>query len=54
MKIRTLSEAQAQRCWSRLIDFQLRGYTYLIKRRGKVVARLERARSTISGRAAPK
>jgi hypothetical protein len=54
MKIRTLTETQARRCWQRLLDLQLRGYTYLIKRRGKVIARLEPIRPTMISRAASK
>jgi antitoxin (DNA-binding transcriptional repressor) of toxin-antitoxin stability system len=40
MKIRVLSEAQARRSWHRLIELQRRGFIYVIKRRGKAVARL--------------
>jgi len=47
MKIRTLSEAQARRSWTRLMDLQLRGYAFLIERRGKVIARIERIKPTI-------
>ena len=54
MKIRTLSEAQARRCWDRLIDLQLRGYTYLIRRRGRIIARLGPNRPTMLARAAQK
>ncbi len=51
MKIRTLTEGQAHRSWIRLIDLQLHGYTFLIKRRGRVIARLEAIRPTIFSRA---
>jgi hypothetical protein len=48
MKIRTLTEAQARRSWERLIQLQARGYTFIIKRRGRPVAWLKRIRPTIS------
>jgi len=54
MKIRTLTEAQARRSWLRLIDLQERGYSFHIKRRGKVIAHLERIRPTIPSRATRK
>jgi hypothetical protein len=47
MKIRTVSEAHLRRSWSRLLDLQLRGYEYRVKRRGKVIASLRRARPTM-------
>ena len=47
-RIRTISEAQARRAWPRLMELQARGYTFVIKRRGKAVARLERIPTTIS------
>jgi antitoxin (DNA-binding transcriptional repressor) of toxin-antitoxin stability system len=53
-KIRTLTEAQARRAWDRLVELQQRGYTFVIKRRGKAVARLEPIRPTISSRTAQK
>jgi len=51
MKIRILTEAQASRSWLRLIGLQERGYSIRIKRRGRVVAHLERIRPTIPSRA---
>jgi hypothetical protein len=54
MKIRILSEAQARRSWPRLIDLQQRGYTFHIKRRGKVVAHLAPIGPTIPSRATGK
>ena len=51
MKTRVITESQARRSWQRLIELQRRGYTFLIKRRGKPVARLQPAATTIhSGR----
>jgi len=46
MKVIRLTEAQARRSWTRLLELQQRGYTYLIKRRGRVIARLSRAGRT--------
>jgi hypothetical protein len=54
MKIRILSEVQARAVWPRLMDLQLRGYAFGIKRRGKVVAWLRRIRPTISRSTAAK
>jgi hypothetical protein len=54
MKIRTLTESQARRSWPRLIELQRHGYTYLIKRRNRVIARLDPIRPTIFSRAEPK
>jgi hypothetical protein len=48
MKTRVITEARARRSWLRLIELQQRGYTFVIKRRGKAVARLEPFRTTIS------
>jgi len=48
MKIIALSEAQARRSWDRLLGLQQHGFIYLIKRRGKVVARASRPGNTIS------
>ena len=50
MKIRTLTERQARRCWTRLLSLQARGYVFRIKRRGKVVALLQRPKPTIFSR----
>ena len=47
MKIRTLTERQTQRCWTRLLGLQARGYVFRTKRRGKVVALLQRPGPTI-------
>ncbi len=48
MKTRVISAVQAGRSWERLIDLQLRGYVFIIKRNGRRVARLESVRNTIS------
>jgi antitoxin (DNA-binding transcriptional repressor) of toxin-antitoxin stability system len=48
MKIRIVSEAQARRSWHRLIELQQRGFIYVIKRRGKAVARLVAVRRRIT------
>jgi hypothetical protein len=48
MKIRKLTETQARRSWDRIIDLQLRGYTFVINRRGRPVAWLRRIQPTIS------
>jgi hypothetical protein len=50
MKIRTLTEREVQRCWTRLLGLQARGYVFRIKRRGKVVALLKRPKTTIFSR----
>jgi len=50
MKIRVISETQARRSWAKLLDLQLRGYVFLIKRRGRAVASLERPTTTSSRR----
>ena len=54
MKTRVITEAQARRSWLRLIELQQRGYTFVIKRRGKAVARLEPFRTTISSSSKPR
>jgi hypothetical protein len=48
MKTRVITEARARRSRLRLIELQQRGYAFVIKRRGKAVARLEAFRTTIS------
>jgi hypothetical protein len=54
MKTRILTETQVRRSWLRLLDLQRRGYTFLVKRRGKVIARLEAVRPTINRAIPPK
>jgi len=47
-KTRYLTEIQARRSWLRLIELHQKGYSFVIKRGGKPVARLERIPTTIS------
>ena len=54
MKIRVISEAQARRSWSRFLELQQHGYTFVIKRAGRPLARLERIPTTIARAAGSK